>query len=107
MPNAFHYANTLHRIARLAGGAHPPHVRLRAALVLVDELSPNSPRRDVVSRMLLEANPFELARHKLRDLYDRADSDSPPASSGGRCHVVTEGGTPDEDRLLGEDDDPW
>ena len=55
--------------------------------------------------MLQEVNPFELARHKLRDLYDRA-SPSPPAAGGGRCPVGTEGGIPLEEEPPEEDADP-
>ncbi|MCY3559275.1 MAG: hypothetical protein OXH13_11645 [Chloroflexi bacterium] len=95
--NPCRYRADLDRLARLADRPNPAHVRLSAACALVDELSPHNPRRDHVRRLLDLANPYEQARHKLRDLYDRSDSPSPPASSGGRCLVETEGGLPTED----------
>ena len=101
--NPFRYRATIDRLARLAERPNPAHVRVSAAGALVAELSPINPRRDLVRRLLEFANPFEHARHKLRDLYD---SPSPPASGGGRCHGVTEGGLPTEDALPTEDDDP-
>ena len=112
--NPFHYRATINRLARLADAPNPSYVRLPAACALVRELSPANPRRDLIQHMLEIANPFEHARHKLRDLYDRASASfSPP--SGGRCHGVacpaldagTEGGPLlQEDEPTEEDDDP-
>ena len=102
MPNPFHLANAVQRLGRLTDRAQPPHVRLQAASALVDALSPANPRHDDIKRMLQEANPFQLARHKLRDLYDRPDSLRPPLPLG-------EGwgeGSPEEDVPLEDDDDP-
>ena len=104
--NPFRYRATIDRLARLTDRPNPAHVRVSAACVLVDELSPHNPRRDLVQRLLDFANPYEHARHKLRDLYDSASppasggSALPPSPDGGRCLVETEGGLP------AEDDDP-
>ena len=111
MPTAFHLANAVNRLTRLTESAHPPHVRVQAACALVDVLSPNNPRHRDIQRMLQEANPFELARHKLRDLYDH-DSTSPPLplgegwGEGPLAQVGTEGGSPEEDTLSEDDDEP-
>ena len=70
--NPFHYRATIDRLARLAAKPNPSYVRVHAACALANELSPANPRRDLIRRMLEIANPVEHARHKLRDLYDRA-----------------------------------
>ena len=106
--NPFRYRTTIDRLARLAERPNPAHVRVSAAGTLVKELSPINPRRDLVQRLLEFANPYEHARHKLRDLYDQTPLPSegalyPPLPLGeGR------GGNPlpTEDDLPAEDDDP-
>ena len=112
--NPFHYRATIDRLARLAAKPNPSYVRVGAACALANELSPANPRRDLIRQLLELANPFEHARHKLRDLYDRASASfSPP--SGGRCHGVacpaldagTEGGPLlQEEEPSEEEDDP-
>ncbi len=94
MPNPFHYANTLYRLARLSDPDHPGHVRVRAAITLAIELSPANPRRALVQRLLQEANPFALAQHKLRDLYDRPEPLTPEPTP---AHSQPEEEPPPED----------
>ena len=106
--NPFRYRATIDRLARLAERPNPAHVRVSAAGALVKELSPINPRRELVHRLLDFANPFEHARHKLRDLYEQ----TPLASEGTLCPPLppgegwAEGPLPTEDDLPAENDDP-
>ena len=96
MPNAFHYRATLHRLAALADSSDP-HVCVSAAGVLARELSPANPRRPLVQQLLREADPYEFARHRLRDLYDGADPLSPEPSTADLTEVPTEEQAPEEE----------
>lgn len=100
MPNPFHYRAVLNRLARLSDAPNPAHVQLAAAGALAKELTPGTDRAELAQRMLHDANPFEFARHQLRDLYD---------GPGPLCPVLAD--APDATRLeeeetLDEDDDP-
>ena len=101
MPNPFRYRRVLHDLARLSGPSYPPRVQLVAAGALAWELIPGSPRADLIRRMLQEANPVEFARHKLRDLYDRADPTVLTSAQEPPTHTSLEEENPPE-----EDDDP-
>lgn len=70
MPNPFHYRAVLNRLARLTEATNPAHVRVSAAIAMSKELLPGTERARLAQRMLRDANPFEFARHQLRDLYD-------------------------------------
>ena len=72
MPNPFHYRAVLNKLARCADAPYPPRVQVAAAITLAGELTPGTPRAQLARQMLLQANPYEDARHKLRDLFDRA-----------------------------------
>lgn len=52
MPIELAYRAAMERLAELADSNHPPHVSVKAAVKLVDELSPNSPRHAEVMRAL-------------------------------------------------------
>ena len=52
MPIELAYRAAMVRLAELAGSNHPPHVSVKAAVKLVDELSPNNPRHAEVMRAL-------------------------------------------------------
>ncbi len=96
MPSPFYYRRVLDRLARLADVPNPPHVQVRAAIALAGELSPANPRRELIRQMLETANPYEFARHKLRDLYDQPDP-SVPASERGPAPLLQEEESPEED----------
>ena len=98
MPNPFHFRSALNQLARLAARPNPAHVRLRAVSALAEQLSPANPRHGLIQRMLQAANPYEFARHQLRDLYDRADPLTPQPT---RIHPHAE-----EEELTEEADDP-
>ncbi len=72
MPNPYHYRSVINRLVRLSEATNPAHVRLKAVIALIRELSPSSPNRAINDQMLQTVDGFEFARHQLRDLYDRA-----------------------------------
>ena len=98
MPSPFYYRSVIDRLARLAGPDRPSYIRLRAACALATELSPANPRRDQIQELLHAADPFAVARHKLRDLYDHADPQALVSS--------TDAPMPQEEQPAEEDDDP-
>ncbi|MYF21874.1 MAG: hypothetical protein F4209_03860 [Chloroflexi bacterium] len=105
MPTAIYYRSVLNRLTHLAGAPNPPHVQVVAAGILATELSPANPRRDEVQRLLREADPYDLAAHKLRDLHDHADPaeaviEDPPVPA------PAPGPASQEDALEDEDADP-
>ncbi len=70
MPNPFYHRATIDRLLRLSYKPNPAHVRLAAVIKLINATRPGNP----ANQLLLEAHPYEFARHKLRDLYDHSDS---------------------------------
>ena len=98
MPNPYRYRSVLNRLARLTDASHPAHVRVDAAVTLAKELSPANPRCDLIRQMLQAVDPYEFARHSLRDLYDRAVPLVHEQSA--------ESAQPPEEAAPEEDDDP-
>ena len=100
MPNPFFFRAAMYRLSRLAGPQNPPHVRLAATARLARVLMADTPRARLAQQLLQQANPFEFARHKLRDLYDRADSLCPePSGAVGAPRF-------EEEEPLDESEDP-
>ena len=115
MPNPFHLRARIDRLWRRSGDHNPGYIRLKALDAIVRELFAPNDRARLNHQLYFATDPYDVARHQLRDLYDRASpSLSPPASGGGRCHEVacpaldagTEGGTAQEEESPTEDDDP-
>ncbi|MYB22504.1 MAG: hypothetical protein F4066_11145 [Chloroflexi bacterium] len=108
--NPFRYRARIEQIWRQSGDHNPAHVRLKALNTVTRELFAPNPQAQANYALILATDPFDVARHKLRDLYDSpappAGSVLPPPTGGGRCPVGTEGGFPTEDQLPDEDDDP-
>lgn len=100
MPNPFHYRSVLNQLARLAEAPNPAHVRVAAAASLATELAPGTARARVAQRMLQVANPFEFARHQLRDLYDGPGPLCPVPSD------MADAACPEEEETLDEPEDP-
>lgn len=100
MPTPLHYRATVHRLACLADASNPAYISVAAAGALARLLSPANPRHRIIQQMLQAADSFELARHKLRDLYDREPavptSEQTPA---GDARI-------EEEEPSEEDDDP-
>lgn len=108
MPNHFHYRATIDRLWRRSAADNPGHVRLKALDAVAGELFAPTARARLNYRMYLATDPYDVARHKLRDLYDHASPDcstSPsPASTAAPAPAVTAG---PEVSQTEEDDDPW
>lgn len=101
MPNPYHFQATIQRLTRLSEPANPAHVRLKATCALIRELSPSNPRHELNMRMLQAVNPFEFARHKLRDLYD-----GPETLCSHQSPVVTTVCS-EEEEPTEKAEDPW
>ena len=105
MPNRYHLRARIDRLWRHATSDAPGYRRLKSLDAITRELFAPNERARLNHQTYLATDPYDVARHLLRDLYDR-DPLSPPASSGGRCHGVTEGGSPLEEQPTEDDDDP-
>ena len=100
MPNPFFFRAAMNRLSRLAGAQNPPAVRLAATVRLARVLMTDTPRARLAQQLLQQANPFEFARHKLRELYDRADSPYPEPCGGADAPRL------EEEEPLDEAEDP-
>ena len=114
MPNQFHLRAKIDRLWRRSEAHNPGYIRVAALDAIVRELHAPNDRARANYRLYLATDPFDLARHKLRDLYDRA-SLSPPASLypplplGEACPALDAGGRGEgspEEQEPPEDDDP-
>ena len=115
MPNPYHLRARIDRLWRRSGAHNPGYIRLKALNAIVRELFAPNERARLNHAMYFATDPYDVARHHLRDLYDRADPlPSPPAGGGGRGLVeacpaldaVAEGGSPQGEESPEEDDDP-
>ena len=101
--NPFRYRARIEQIWRQTTEHTPSHIRIKALDAITRELFAPNPRAQANYALFLATDPFDVARHKLRDLYDSISppasvgSALPPSPDGGRCLVETEGGLPDED----------
>ena len=110
MPNPFHYRAAIDNLWRRANGNAPAYRRLNALDAIVRELFAPNERAQSNYQTYLTTDPFDVARHKLRDLYDHADPQQIEASSclplplgegwGEGPHALP------EEELADEDDDP-
>ena len=98
MQNPYHYRTVVNRLWRIANGPHPGYICLRALDALAGDFTPHSPRFAIAQQMLRAVDPYEYARHLLRDLYDRAD---PFDHSQATDLTLLQ-----EEELSEEDDDP-
>ena len=115
MPNPYHFRAKIDRLWRRSGDHNPGYIRLKALNAIVRELYAPTERARLNYKMLLATDPYDVARHQLRALYDRADLfPPPPAGGGGRCLVEAcpaldagaEVGSPQGEESPEEDDDP-
>ena len=104
MPNPYHFRAKIDRLWQCANSNARGYKKLKALDTLVREMYGPSERAQRNHQMYHATDPYEVARHLLRDLYDQVPS--PPAGGGGRCPVGTEGGSPQDDESPDEDDDP-
>ncbi len=107
MPNPYHFRARMDRLWQCANSNARGYRKLKALNTIVREMYAPTERARQNHRMWLATDPYEVARHLLRDLHDRADLfPSPPASGGGTCPVGTEEGSPQDEESPDEDDDP-
>ena len=96
MANPFYHRAVVDRLLRLSEKPNPAHVRLAAVIKLIRATMPGNP----VNQLLLEAHPYEFARHKLRDLYDRSDQ---PVTAKSQADTAA---GPEEEEPAEEPEDP-
>ena len=89
MRNQFHYRARIDRLWRRANGPHPGHVQLSALRTIVQELFTPNERARHNYQMYLATDPYDVARHHLRDLYDQPDKQVAPAKAG--APAITQG----------------
>ena len=120
MPNPFHYRAAIDNLWRRANGNAPAYRRLNALDAMVRELFASTERARLNHQRYLATDPFDVARHKLRDLYDRASiapsdfeaSFCLPLPRGEACPALDAGGWGEgppalpEEESPDEDDDP-
>ena len=126
MPNPYHYRAHIDRLWRQANSDIPAYKQLKALKALVREMFPPNPNAARNNRLYHTTDPYDVARHLLRDLHDRADSFRLPLplgegwGEGSPAHEIGAGslrpplplgegwgeGSPTEDEPPEEDDDP-
>lgn len=121
MPNPFHYRAKIDRLWRRTAEHNPGYIRLKALNTIVRELIAPTPQARLNHQLYLAADPYDVARHKLRDLYDRAELCTTSPLGGGAPHpcgvegaapTLTQvapaqaGAAPTEEESPEEDDDP-
>ncbi len=124
MPNPYHYRAHIDRLWRQANSDIPAYKQLKALKTLVREMFPPNPNAARNNRLYHTTDPYEVARHLLRDLHDRPSRLPLPLGEGwgegSPAHEVGAGslrpplplgegwgeGSPTEDEPPEEDDDP-
>ena len=95
MPNPFHYRARIDRLWRRSEPHNPGYIRLKALNTIVRELIVPTPRAQSNYQMYLITSPYDVARHKLRDLYDHTDALETSPLGGGAPHPCgAEGAAP-------------
>ena len=109
MPNPFHLHTNIDRLWRRSADHNPGYVRVAALDAIVRELYAPNDRARANYQLYLATDPFDVARHKLRDMYDRASLPLPLGEAG---PALDAGGwgegspAPDEEEPPSENDDP-
>ena len=111
MPNPYHFRAKVDRLWQCANSNARGYKKLKALNTLVREMYGPSERAQRNHQMYLATDPYDVARHHLRDLYDRADptrftseiSLRPPLPLG---EGWGEGPPTPEEESPEEDDDP-
>ena len=112
-PNPFHFRASIDRLWRRANSNVPAYRRLNALDAVVRELFAPNDRARRNHRMYLATDPFDVARHLLRDLHDRPNSNLPPVSEaslplplGDACPALDAGGRGEGPPILTEEEPP-
>ena len=104
MPNPFHLRAKIDRLWRRSAEHNPGYLRVKALDAIVRELfAPTNPRARLNHHLYLTTDPYDVARHKLRDLYDGPDASPVPAPERGTAPSLLL----QEEEPLEQDDDPW
>ena len=90
MPNPYHYRAHIDRLWRTANSDAPAYKQLKALKTLVREMFPPNPNASRNHRLYHATDPYDVARHLLRDLHDR--SSVPPLHLGEACPALDAGG---------------
>ncbi len=111
MPNPFHLRASIDRLWRRSAEHNPGYIRVKALDAIVRELFAPNPRARLNHQLYLATDPYDVARHKLSELYDQADP-TVPAAELSLCPALDPGGwcegspVPGLEEPLDEDDDP-
>ena len=105
MPNPYHFRARIDRLWRRSEAHNPGYIRLKALDAIMREMFAPTERARLNYETYLATDPYDVARHQLRDLYDRADLfPSPPAERGEMPKA--EGGSPQGEESPEQEDDP-
>jgi len=121
MPNPYHFRARIDRLWRHANSDAPAYRRLKALDAVVRELFAPNDRALQNHQLYLATDPYDVARHHLRDLYDHTDPSDPareatlslPRPLGEACPALDAGGwgegppALEDEETNEEDDDPW
>ncbi len=115
MPNPFHLRARIDHLWRRSADHNPGYLRVKALDTIVRELFAPNLRARLNHHLYLTTDPYDVARHKLRDLYDTGEGSSsslllPPGEASPALDARGWGeGSPSsqEEEPLKEDDDPW
>ena len=103
MRNPFHLRANIDRLWRRSADHNPGYVRVAALDAIVRELYAPNERARANYQLYLATGPFDVARHKLRDLYDRAALSAPTLFEVAPAQA---GAVPEEEEQPEDDDDP-
>ena len=109
MPNPFHLRANIDRLWRRSEEHNPGYLRVKALDAIVRELFAPNPQARLKHQLYLATDPFDAARHKLRDLYDTASPDtslSPSLPLGETCPTLDAGGRGEGAPALSEEETP-
>ena len=89
MPNQFNLRARMDNLWRQSGDHNPGYIRLRALGAIVRELYAPTEQARLNQQLCFATDPYDVARHKLRDLYDgpqtsRRRGRRPDRGGGGR-----------------------
>ncbi|MDE2746298.1 MAG: hypothetical protein OXI41_10015 [Chloroflexota bacterium] len=114
MPNPYHLRARVDRLWRHANSDAPAYRRLKSLNAVVRELFAPTERARQNHQLYLATDPYDVARHHLRDLYDHASpawQDPAPATTEVAPATTAvapaqAGAAPLVDESSDEDDDP-
>ncbi len=107
MPNPYHLRARIDRLWRRSGDHNPGYIRIKALNAIVHELFAPNDRARQNHQLYLATDPYDVARHHLRDLYDHVSPAwEDPAPVPTEVAPAQAGAAPPDDESSDEDDDP-